>query len=151
MTAIGDGLALANFLLSRQAIAGAHRNPVIVLFTDGENNRGRDPLEVLREVDEAGVRVHMVGVDLEDEVRRKPEVQRLVQTIRARGGRYFDATSIRDLEAASRAIDGIEKGLLTSKTYVRDAPVTEWFAVPALIFFGLTIVLMAFPYFVDLT
>ncbi len=151
MTAIGDGLALANFLLSRQAIAGAHRNPVIVLFTDGENNRGRDPLEVLREVDEAGVRVHMVGVDLEDEVRRKPEVQRLVQTIRARGGRYFDATSIRDLDAASRAIDTIEKGLLTSKTYIRDQPVTEWFAVPALILFGVTIALTAFPYFVDLT
>src|SRR5207247_1473896 len=69
MTAIGDGLALANFLLSRQAVPGVHRNPVIVLFTDGENNRGRDPLEVLKEVDDAAVRVHMVGVDLEEEVR----------------------------------------------------------------------------------
>jgi len=151
MTAIGDGLALANFLLSRQAIPGVHRNPVIVLFTDGENNRGRDPLEVLREVDDANVRVHMVGVDLEDEVRRKPEVKRLVDTIRARGGRYFDATSIRDLDAASRTIDSIEKGLLTSKAYLRDAPVAEWFAVPALIFFALTMLLKALPYFIDVT
>jgi Ca-activated chloride channel homolog len=151
MTAIGDGLALANFLLSRQAIPGVHRNPVIVLFTDGENNRGRDPLDVLKEVDDAAVRVHMVGVDLEDEVRRKPDVQRLVQTIRARGGRYFDATSIRDLDAASRTIDSIEKGLLTSKAYVRDAPVAEWFAVPALLFFALTMGLKAVPYFIDVT
>jgi len=151
MTAIGDGLALANFLLSRQAIPGVHRNPVIVLFTDGENNRGRDTLEVLREVDDANVRVHMVGVDLEDEVRRKPEVKRLVDTIRARGGRYFDATSIRDLDAASRTIDSIEKGLLTSKAYLRDAPVAEWFAVPALIFFALTMLLKALPYFIDVT
>ena len=151
MTAIGDGLALANFLLSRQAVPGVHRNPVVVLFTDGENNRGRDPLEVLKEVDDAAVRVHMVGVDLEEEVRRKPDVQRLVQTIRARGGRYFDATSVRDLDAASRAIDTIEKGLLTSKAYVRDAPVAEWFAVPALLFFALTMGLKALPYFIDLT
>jgi Ca-activated chloride channel family protein len=151
MTAIGDGLALANFLLSRQAIPGVRRNPVIVLFTDGENNRGRDPLEVLREVDDAAVRVHMVGVDLEEEVRRKPEVQRLVDTIRARGGRYFDAASIRDLDAASRTIDSIEKGLLTSKAYVRDAPVAEWFAVPALLFFAVTMGLKALPYFIDVT
>jgi Ca-activated chloride channel family protein len=151
MTAIGDGLALANFLLSRQAVPGVHRNPVIVLFTDGENNRGRDPLEVLQEVDDAAVRVHMVGVDLEEEVRRKPDVQRLVQTIKAHGGRYFDATSMRDLDAASRAIDAVEKGVLTSKAYVRDAPVAEWFAVPALLFFALTIGLTAIPYFIDVT
>jgi Ca-activated chloride channel family protein len=151
MTAIGDGLALANFLLSRQAVPGVRRNPVIVLFTDGENNRGRDPLEVLGEVDAAAVRVHMVGVDLEDEVRRKPDVQRLVQTIKLYGGRYFDATSIRDLDAASRTIDAVEKGVLTSKAYVRDAPVVEWFAVPALLFFALTIALTAFPYFIDVT
>jgi Ca-activated chloride channel family protein len=151
MTAIGDGLALANFLLSRQAMPGVRRNPVIVLFTDGENNRGRDPLDVLREVDDAAVRVHMVGVDLEDEVRRKPEVKRLVDTIRTRGGRYFDATSIRDLDAASRTIDSLEKGLLTSKAYVRDAPVAEWFAIPALILFALTMGLKALPYFIDVT
>jgi Ca-activated chloride channel family protein len=151
MTAIGDGLALANFLLSRQAIPGVKRNPVIVLFTDGENNRGRDPLEVLHEVDDAAVRVHMVGVDLEEEVRRKPDVQRLVETIRARGGRYFDATSIRDLDAASRTIDAVEKGLLTSKAYVRDAPVAQWFAVPALLFLALTMGLKALPYFIDVT
>jgi len=97
------------------------------------------------------VRVHMVGVDLEDEVRRKPDVQRLVQTIRSRGGRYFDATSIRDLDAASRTIDAVEKGLLTSKTYTRDAPVAEWFAVPALLFFALTMALKAVPYSIDVT
>src|SRR5438105_1257441 len=36
MTAIGDGLALANFLLARQTTMGERRNRVIVLFTDGE-------------------------------------------------------------------------------------------------------------------
>ncbi len=45
-TAIGDGLALANYLLARQS-NGTAGHQVIVLFTDGENNRGRDPLESL--------------------------------------------------------------------------------------------------------
>src|SRR5262245_52293145 len=49
MTAIGDGLALANDLLARQATTSDPRNQVVVLFTDGENNKGRDPMEVLGE------------------------------------------------------------------------------------------------------
>jgi hypothetical protein len=124
---------------------------VIVLFTDGENNRGRDPVDVLKEVDAAHVRVHMVGVDLEDEVRNKKDVQRLVTTIRRYGGRYFDATRVRDLDAASRAIDALEKGFLTNKVYVRDAPVYQWFALPALLVLALTAALKAVPYFVDHT
>ncbi len=151
MTAIGDGLALANYLLARQTAMGERRNRVIVLFTDGENNRGRDPVEVLKEVDAAEVRVHMVGVDLEDEVRSKAEVQRLVGTVRRYGGRYFDANSVRDLDTASRAIDTIEKGFLTNKVYVRDAPVYQWFAVPALLCLGMTVAFKAVPYFIDRT
>ena len=45
MTAIGDGLALSNYLLAKQSSGGNHRNQVVILFTDGENNKGRDPLE----------------------------------------------------------------------------------------------------------
>ena len=33
----------------------------------------------------------------------------------------------------SRAIDQIEKGVLVSRPFVRDAPVYRWFALPALI------------------
>jgi Ca-activated chloride channel family protein len=151
MTAIGDGLALANFLLARQTTMGERRNRVIVLFTDGENNRGRDPLDVLKESDAAQIRVHMVGVDLEDEIKNKNEVQRLVGTVRRYGGRYFDASTVRDLDTASRAIDALEKGFLSNKVYVRDAPVYQWFALPALLCLALTLALKAVPYFIDVT
>src|SRR5712692_5116995 len=107
MTAIGDGLALANFLMAKQTTMRERRSRVIVLFTDGENNRGRDPVEVLKESGDADIRVHMVGVDLEQEIKNKQEVQRLVAAILTSGGRYFDAANVRDLEAASRAIDRI--------------------------------------------
>lgn len=151
MTAIGDGLALANDLLARQSHGVERRNQVIVLFTDGENNHGRDPMEVIGESDAAHVRVHMVGLDLEEDVRNKPQVRRLFESVQRYGGRYFNASSSRDLAAASRAIDAIEKGVLVNKTYIRDAPVYQWFALPALLCVAAAIGLRAVPFFVDQT
>lgn len=151
MTAVGEGLALANYLLRRQAAAGDTRGRVVVLFTDGETNRGRDPVEVLGQSDAAGVRVHVVGVDIEARIRQKPEVERLVASVRRYGGRYFDANTIADLDAASRVIDGIEKGTLTSKVYQRDVPVFHWFVIPALVCLALTFALCTIPHFTDLT
>jgi Ca-activated chloride channel family protein len=151
MTSIGDGLALANDLLARQSNGTERRNQVVVLFTDGENNHGRDPMEVLGEANAAHIRVHMVGVDLESEIRNKPQVQRLFQSIRRFGGRYFNANTERDLEAASRTIDSIEKGVLVSRPYVRDSPVYHWFALPALLCIAIALGLRAIPFFMDQT
>jgi Ca-activated chloride channel family protein len=150
-TAIGDGLALADYLLFRQATKDSTGHQVVVLFTDGENNRGREPVEVLEEARQAQIRVHMVGVDLEQEVREKPTVQALIRTIERNGGRYFNATSERALADASRTIDAIEKGHLVNRVYVRDVPVYQWFAVPALVMLCAAMGLKAVPYFVDQT
>lgn len=151
MTAIGDGLALANYLLARQANGMERRNQVVVLFTDGDNNKGRDPVDVIVESNAAGIRVHFIGLDLEEDVRRKPEAQRLFESVRRYGGRYFDATTERDLEAASRTIDSIEKGVLVNRMRARDVPVYEWFALPALVCLALASLLRAIPFFVDHT
>ena len=159
MTAIGDGLALSNHLLAsasdrdskERGLRRDRRNQVVIVFTDGENNKGRDPMEVLGESNAANIRVHMVGVDLEEEVRNKPQVQRLFQAIRRYGGRYFNANTARDLEAASRAIDQVEKGFLVSRPFVRDAPVFQWFALPALILLVVALALRAIPFFIDYT
>jgi len=151
MTAIGDGLALANYLLVKQSNGADRRNQVVILFTDGENNKGRDPLDVLGESNAANIRVHLVGVDLEEEVRNKPQVQRLFQSVRRYGGRYFNATTGHDLELASRTIDQLEKGVLVSRPFVRDAPVYDWFAVPALACLAVAFGLRAIPFFLDYT
>jgi Ca-activated chloride channel family protein len=151
MTAIGDGLALSNYLLAKQSGGAVRGNQVVILFTDGENNKGRDPMDVLRESNAAKIRVHMVGVDLEEEVRNKPQVQRLFQSVGRYGGRYFNAATARDLELASRTLDQLEKGVLVSKPFVRDAPVYQWFALPALLCLALAIVLRAIPFFIDYT
>jgi Ca-activated chloride channel homolog len=150
-TAIGDGLALSDYVLSRQATPTSRGHQMVVLFTDGESNRGREPVEVLKEAKDAGIRVHVVGVDLEMDVKEKPAVQMLVAAVEDAGGRYFNADSERDLIAASRTIDSIEKGLLVSRVYVRDVPVYQWFAIPSLVTLALALGLRAIPYFVDQT
>ena len=149
-TAIGEGLSLANYVLSRQARAAGGKQ-VIVLFTDGENNRGRDPIEALDDSKAADIRVHLIGVSLEPELEERTEVRRLMQTVIKDGGQYFNATSAGDLDRASKMIDSIEKGTLVSRAYVRDAPVYAWFAIPALICFAVAVALRTIPYFVDLT
>jgi len=150
-TAIGDGLALSNYVLSRQATANSRGHQVIVLFTDGESNRGREPVEVLAESREADIRVHVIGVDLEADVKEKPGVQMLMRAVEDNGGKYFNADSERELTAASRTIDDIEKGLLVSRVYVRDVPVYQWFAIPALVALVVAVSLRSIPYFVDQT
>jgi Ca-activated chloride channel homolog len=150
MTAIGDGLALANYLLARQA-GTLRRNQVVVLFTDGESNKGRDPVDVLAESNAANIRVHFVGLDLEEEVRNKPQVQKLLDAVARYGGKYFDANTVRDLDAASRTIDAIEKGVLVSRVHVRDEPVYQWFTLPALTLLVAAVGLRAVPFFVDQT
>jgi Ca-activated chloride channel family protein len=150
-TAIGDGLALSNYVLSRQATPNSRGHQVVVLFTDGESNRGREPVDVLAESRKADIRVHVVGVDLEADVKEKPTVQMLMHAVEDNGGKYFNADSERDLVAASRTIDQIEKGLLVSRVYVRDVPVYQWFAIPALVSLIVAVSLAAIPYFVDQT
>jgi Ca-activated chloride channel family protein len=150
-TAIGDGLALSNYLLARQTASGSKAHQAIVLFTDGEYNRGRDPVEVLAESKAADIRVHLVAVDLDADVKLKPAVQDLMATVTKNGGSYFDAGSERELLAASKAIDSIEKSTLVSRVYVHDVPVYEWFVIPALVCFAAAVGIRTIPYFTDQT
>jgi Ca-activated chloride channel family protein len=150
MTAIGDGLALANYLLSKQSTSD-RRNKVIVVFTDGEHNYGRDPLEVLPESNAAGIRVHIVGVDIMEQVRSKPAVQKLIGSVREYGGRYFSADTRQQLQAANAALETLEKGSLRTTVLARNSTVYEWFAMPAVLLLAAALVVRSIPYFADFT
>jgi len=71
--------------------------------------------------------------------------------VRRYGGQYFNANTIRDLDAASRTIDSLEKGALVGKVRLHDTPVYQWFALPALVLIVTSIGLSAIPFFVDQT
>ena len=151
MTAIGDGIALANTLLVRQATAHVTGTRVIVVFTDGEHNYGLDPVQALDSAHDAGARVHIIGVDLPEKIRLKPEVQRLVRAVRHYGGRYTDAATVAELRSASRSIDALEKGWLVQKRTVHNQPIDEYFSLSAVMLLTLAVLFRAHPYFIELT
>ena len=150
MTAIGDGIALAHSLLASQR-GIEKRGQVIMVFTDGEYNFGRDPLEVLSTTYLSGVKVHLVGVDLEQRIREKENVQMLISTVLDNGGRFFDAKNEDDLLAASNEIDTMEKGHVITLEYIQQIPVYHWFVIPSAILIALAFGLRMFPYFSNYT
>lgn len=60
-TAIGNAIRLA---VNRFRESDTGR--VMILLTDGENNKGLDPLEALNDAVEAGVRIYTVGIGTQD-------------------------------------------------------------------------------------
>jgi hypothetical protein len=55
-----------------------------------------------------------------------------------------------ELDAASRGLDKVEKGYLTTKTYVRNDPIAPLFALGALSLLVAALVLRVLPFFVAL-
>ena len=151
LTAIGDGIATASALLARMKLERGSGKQVMVVFTDGEHNFGVDPLITLAEADEVGTRVHVVGIDLDEIVKTRPAVLQLINAVRGYGGRYYDAMSAAQLQAASASIDSLEKGSLVQTRYVRNRPVFHYFAIPAVVLVSLVFTMRAVPYFIDLT
>jgi len=151
MTAIGDGVTLASSLLARQSKDRMSGNQVIVVFTDGENNSGTDPVKALEAADSVGTRVHVVAVDLQEVIRKRPAVQELMNAVIRHGGRYFNVEGADQLRAASLSIDSLEKGLVLQTEYIRNRPVYDYFVIPAILFLAAALVLRAVPFFIDLT
>src|SRR5687768_18436680 len=117
-TAIGTGLATAANRLKR--VEG--KSKVIILLSDGENNRGEiDPLTAARAAAAYGIKIYTIGIGTEGvapiPVASGPQgVQYanlpvhiddalLTQIADATGGRYFRATSAVALDSVYTEID----------------------------------------------
>ena len=128
-TAIGMGLATAvNRLQGSKA-----KSKVVVLVTDGRNNRGQVSPEAATEAARAlGLKVYAIGVGSEGDVRcpvdtamgKRYVVQRqdldepLMQKMATEtGGKYFRATDAEGMRKAFEAIDSLEK--TESETKIR--------------------------------
>jgi len=149
LTAIGDGITAATSLLLRQSAPNV-ANKVIIVFTDGANNAGRNPIEAVKDATLAGIRVHVVGVDLEAEQTRSPQVDALIYAVRSYGGRYFAANSKFDLMGASRVLDELEKGYVTTRRVDRNEPLVRYFALTALVLLASALAMRVLPVFVPL-
>jgi len=142
-TAIGMGLATA---VSRLKDARG-KSKVIILLTDGRNNRGQiDPLSGARLAQALGIKVHTIGVGTEGEApypiddpilgRRYINVQAdideetLQQIAAATGGQYFRATDSQALKQIFSTIDRMERTDLKVRGYTRHTEQFAWFLYP---------------------
>ena len=139
-TAVGMGLATAIKRLN-ESVA---ESKVVVLLTDGRNNRGEiDPLTAAQMAQALGVRVYTIGagsrgtarVPVDDPVlgRRYATVrvdvdeETLAEVASTAGGRYFRATDTESLASIYQEIDELETTEIEVRNFTR---YTELFHVP---------------------
>lgn len=140
-TAIGTAIATAANRL--RAAGGPSR--VLVLLTDGVNNRGQvDPRTAARAAAAFGVRIYAIGVGTEGMApvpvgrglfglryeTRPVEIddKLLTEVARGTGGRYFRA---RDAQALGRVTEEIDRLERTTYRQRRTPPRSDWYLWPA--------------------
>ena len=152
-TAIGLGLATS---VSRIKDSKA-KSKVIILLTDGCNNRGDiTPLKAAEIAQTFGVRVYTIGVGTRgtaqmpvetvfgtqyQDVEVKIDEDLLSQIANMTGGKYFRATDKSSLEAIYEEIDQMEKTILDVREYTKKTEEYMTFALLAMVLLLLEVLL----------
>lgn len=153
-TAIGTALAMGvNRLKDTEA-----KSKVIILLTDGQNNRGEiDPVTAADVAATLGVRVYAIGVGTRGEapvmvdhpfggqqrVMMKVEIDEdmLRSVAQKTGGQYFRATNKEALKTIYREIGDLEKTKIEERTYTDFGERYHLFLWPAVILLVLEVLL----------
>jgi len=148
-TAIGTAIVTAANRLRN----APGRSRVMVLLTDGENNRGAtDPRTAAQAAAAFGIRIYAIGVGTEGmapvpigrglfglRYENRPvkiDEALLTEIATASGGRYFRARDAEALQNIYEQIDRLERSAVSAKSYVRYTEQYRWplaFAIGALI------------------
>ena len=153
-TAIGDGLVSAvNHLKDSDA-----RSKIIILLTDGRSNTGLiDPVTAAKTAASLGIKVYTIGcgkrgqsvIPVDDPVQGKVMVaieddldeDLLDQIARVTDGRYFRATSVKELNTIYAEIDKMEKTAVDRPETTSYADLHQFLLVPAALLLALELVL----------
>ena len=147
-TAIGEGLGTANRFFEQQKQKSRRRakGQVIVLFTDGDNNYGRDPMTEIERSKSEGTRIYMIGVALQPGAS-----QQIAAGVPQTGGKYYDVRNPRSLEDALEDINHIEKGIFFTIELKKNEPAYFFFVMLALACLAARLILQAIPQFVEIS
>lgn len=144
-TAIGLGLANA---VSRLKDSEA-KSKVVILLTDGENNRGEiAPVTAAEIAKTFGVRVYTIGVGTEGvapypvqtpfgiqmrDMEVKIDEKTLQEIANITDGKYFRATNNKTLSEIYKEIDRLERSKIENKEFSKKTEEYHRYAVPALL------------------
>jgi hypothetical protein len=117
-----------------------------VLFTDGDNNYGRDPMTEIERAKVEGTRIYMIGVALQPGAS-----QQIASGVPQTGGKYYDVRNPRSLEEALSDINQIEKGVFFTLQLKKNEPAYFIFVLLALGCLALRLILHAIPHFVEIS
>ena len=152
-----DGTAIGSALMTavRRLEDSPARSRVILLLTDGVQNRGRvTPMEAAEEAHRNGIRIHAVAMGTDGEslvplegggfARLRVEVDHatLQQVAHLTGGESFSAEDPGGLARSLTAVDQLEKTLLPVDPPTEGRPLARWCLLAA--------VILALPLAVDL-
>jgi Ca-activated chloride channel family protein len=149
---LDDGTAIGSAIVTAaNRLRGAPgRSRVIVLLTDGVNNRGAiDPRTAAQAAAEFGVKIYAIGVGTEGMApvptgrgvfglryeNRPVEIDEalLTEVAQRTGGRYFRARDAQALERITGEIDRLERTAVRVRTYTRYTELYRWPLALALI------------------
>lgn len=152
-TAIGLGLATA---VSRLKDSEA-KSKVVILLTDGENNRGEiAPITAAEIAKTYGIRVYTIGIGTEGmapypvqtpfgvqmrEIEVKIDEKTLQDMANITDGKYFRATNNKTLTDIYKEIDRLEKSKIDNKEFSKKSEEYRRYAIGALVLALLAMVL----------
>ena len=157
-----DGTAIGTAIVTsaNRLRSAAGRSRVLVLMTDGENNRGAvDPRTAAQAAAQFGIRIYTVGVGTEGmapvpvgrglyglRYENRPvriDEALLTDVARATGGRYYRARDSEALQRIYQEIDRLERTPVKARTYVRFTEEYRWPLGIALCALSLELLLLA--------
>ena len=155
-TAIGTAIATA----ANRLRDAPGRSRVMILLTDGENNRGSiDPRTAAKAAAAFGIKIYTIGVGTEGmapvpvgrglfglRYENRPvriDEGLLTDVASSTGGRYFRARDAAALQRIYEQIDQLEKEPVQVRTYVRFAELFRWPLTVAIVAFALEMLLLA--------
>lgn len=165
-TAMGDAIVTS---INRLERSGSSR--IIILTTDGVNNRGFSPIEAAKAAIHKNIKIYTIGIGKKggapmmqtgwDGVKRpvidrftgqqlkweEPDEATLTQIANMTGGRYFRATDERALKEIYEIIEKMEKQDIKIKTYNKYIDKFQFFLRTGFIILLLVFLLEVFKFF----
>ncbi|MBW7954931.1 VWA domain-containing protein [Candidatus Gracilibacteria bacterium] len=155
-TAIGDGLLYGANLFNDND----KREKVIILFTDGEANRGIDPLEAIKYINTKNIKVYTVGIGGNKDTyvnfktiygNQKVEVggideENLKAIANLTGGKYYKANTTETFKEIFDKLDLLSKNGIKVKTFEYLTPYYKDFVYMLFYLIGIYVLFNLFYY-----